>query len=109
LRADFPFEVVLTREHDHIVASLHGDLDAATREHYAASIGDVLRGTPEPAPSTIVVDASALEFIDSAGIAAVVRTSIAATEQGKAFRVEHAPRNIRRVFEITGLAYLLAD
>jgi anti-sigma B factor antagonist len=109
VRADFPFEVVLTREHDHIVASLRGDLDAATREHYAASLGDVLHGAPASAPAAIVVDASALEFIDSAGIAAVVRTSNAASEQGTAFRVEHAPRNIRRVFEITGLAYLLAD
>jgi anti-anti-sigma factor len=105
VRADFPFQVVLTQERDQVVASLRGDLDAATREHYATRLHDVLGG-PE---ATIVVDVSALEFIDSAGVAEVVRTSISAADQGKAFRIERAPRNIRRVFEITGLAYLLAD
>ncbi len=88
-----------------MIAAVRGDLDAATRDQYAAKVEDMLRG-PE---STVVVDASALEFIDSAGIAAMVRTSIAATKRGKTFRIEHAPGNIRRVFEITGLAHLLAD
>jgi anti-sigma B factor antagonist len=105
LRAESPFRVVLTTEHDRVIAALHGDLDAATRDDYATRLRDIVHG-PE---RTIVVDATELHFIDSAGVAAVVRTSIAAGDQGKTFRIERAPRNIRRVFEITGLAYLLAD
>jgi anti-sigma B factor antagonist len=105
VRAEAPFEVAFTHEPHQLVASLHGELDAATRDYYAARLRDVLEG-PE---RMIVVDAAELRFIDSAGIAAVVRTSVAASDQGKEFRVARAPRNIRRVFEITGLAYLLGD
>ena len=58
-----------TREHDgHIVVALHGELDQVDAASVAAALTAVAGRGPE-----IIVDLAALTFIDSSGVAALVR------------------------------------
>jgi anti-sigma B factor antagonist len=58
-----------TRECDgHVVVALGGELDLVDAASVAAALVTVMAGEPE-----IIVDLAALEFIDSSGVAALVR------------------------------------
>lgn len=100
MSGDFAFEVVDVD--DVHVVSLFGQLDLAN----ADQVRDALIGV---AGSTVVVDLSGLQFLDSSGIAALVsaRGRILASDNG--FELQGARGIVRRVFEITGLSSLLVD
>lgn len=61
-----------------------------------------------PAARTITLDLSKLDFIDAAGVSALIAVGHATEEAGANLRIVNAPRHIRRVFELTAAAYLLA-
>ena len=61
-------------------------------------------------PGSIAIDASGLTFVDSAGLAALLRVRHAVTrEAGAAFRIVDPSPVLRRVVELTGFQELLAD
>jgi anti-anti-sigma factor len=51
---------------------------------------------------------SRLQFIDSTGLAAVIRAHIATVEGGGAFAVVSGPGAVRRTLETTGLMEMLS-
>ena len=77
------------------VVWLSGELDMATAAEFAMTAMGALDGQRE-----LVLDMSALRFLDSTGIQAIVETARRA-DRGVVLR---SPRpNVRRVLELTGI------
>jgi anti-sigma B factor antagonist len=53
--------------------------------------------------TTVLVDLAAVEFIDSAGIHALVKARRSADEQGRTLRVARASDLVRELLEMTGV------
>ena len=86
----------------HVVA-LHGELDVATVD----GLTDALVGI---AGSTLVVDLSDLTFMDSSGIAALVRAGSRIKADGRGDLVFSRPTAIvRRALEVVGLDSWIVD
>lgn len=100
MSGDFAFEVV--DEGGVHVVSLYGQLDLANADR----VRDALLGV---AGSTVVVDLSGLQFLDSSGIAALLAARSRITEAGNGFELRGAKGIVRRVIEVTGLSFLLVE
>jgi anti-sigma B factor antagonist len=81
------------------VVSLHGELDIAT--------GDgLLDWLLENAGSTLVIDLDGVSFMDSSGIRVIVQ---AKNRLGDSLVLARPRRNVRLVFEVTGLDNWFSD
>jgi anti-sigma B factor antagonist len=87
----------------HLV-SLHGELDGATAKELEAEFVRI----EATGVSRIVLDLSKLEFIDSTGLAVILRADTRAKNDGHVLRVLRPNGQVRRVFEISGLDEVLA-
>ena len=74
------------------------DLDAV--ERVGGAIGEAIR---EPGTTTVVIDLSAVDFLDSSGIAMLLKGRLDADAGGVAYRVTGAADMVRRVLELTGV------
>jgi anti-sigma B factor antagonist len=83
---------------------LHGELDGAN----AKSLEDELIRIEATSVSRIVLDLGGLEFIDSTGLAVIVRAHGRAKNDGHVVRVLRPQGQVGRAFELTGLDELLA-
>ena len=84
--------------------ALEGDLDAAT----APVLHDVIESVIETGSHHIELDCTGLEFMDSSGLSALVRTVKRLGDDGE-LRLLNTGRHVRKVVEICGLSSLLAD
>src|SRR5947209_16994165 len=85
---------------DRAVLRLAGELDMAT----APEVDLAIEAACEAAPSEVLVDLRALDFIDSAGLAALLRGRYICERHGCRYTLIHGEkRAITRVFEIAGL------
>jgi anti-sigma B factor antagonist len=84
---------------------LVGEFDMTGTEPFWGAFSEVL-GTR---PVTLTVETRELTFIDSSGLAAMVRAREAATEAGVAFRIREPSPPLRRITELSGLKGLLLD
>jgi anti-anti-sigma factor len=75
-----------------------GDLDLAVADRLAAVLDRVAGDVPQ-----ILISLDKCEFIDSTGIAVVVRAHREANERGGRFAVYGPSAQVRRVLEVTGL------
>jgi anti-sigma B factor antagonist len=75
-----------------------GDIDISS----VAPLHAALELAAEPG-SRVIVDLSGVEFIDSSGIAALVRAVESSREFGSEFRIDAVNPWIRKIFEIVGL------
>jgi anti-sigma B factor antagonist len=82
-----------------------GDLDMST----VARVRLVVESACQSKPANVVVDLSAVEFVDSHGLHLLVETQRRVTADGCALVVVPPPDAIRRVFELTGLDWLFGD
>lgn len=80
-------------------AAVIGELDLAT----APQLTTVLRRAQREASLT-VLDLRGTEFIDTAGIHAIVDASIAARRAGRRLLVVPAPEDVHRVFDLAGVS-----
>ena len=96
----FTLEVVTTGEAQVIV--LRGELDVANADR----VQHTLLAAESP---LVVVDLSALTFIDSSGLTALVHAHDDLIGRGHRFELRGASNEVKRVFEITGLTELLAE
>jgi anti-sigma B factor antagonist len=85
------------------VISVSGELDL----HSAPELESELLGLPEKNVRTVVVDLTECEFIDSTTLAVLVKAKKGFGEAETPFSLVAADRNIRKVFEITGLDRVL--
>jgi len=84
--------------------SLAGELDLSN----VAAFGEAIEGCGGAECDAVVLDLSALEFIDSTGIAAILRAHDRLGGEGRALRIvpsSHAA--VSRVFELVGVAQSL--
>ena len=87
------------REGDVAVLALSGELDLAGLPAFESE----LARAETDAPQTLVLDLSAVEFMDSSGLRAIVMAHERASQSGRRFVVVAGPPQVRRVFEITQL------
>jgi anti-anti-sigma factor len=82
-----------------------GELDLNTVPQMETSLHEALAaGTPE-----LVLDLHALEFCDAAGLQVFLRARRAALAAGASLWLERPTRIVRRVLEVSGLAWLVDD
>lgn len=84
---------------------LAGDLDLAA----APALRRLLAKECALQPVELVIDVSALEFIDSSGLSTLVRADKALSADGGMLVLRGASQRVRRLLEITSLAHLLED
>lgn len=81
-----------------------GELDATTAPVLREAI-EALETGEEP---VIVLDLTEVTFIDSSGLQAITSSLRRLRGEGRQLQVAGASRSVRRIFEVTGLADLLA-
>jgi anti-sigma B factor antagonist len=82
-----------------------GEIDSATSPQLAAAIDEAMNANTR----RIEIDASAVTFIDSAGLRVLVAAQRAAEDQGRRVYVVSPSETTERLLAITGLTeYLLA-
>lgn len=87
------------------VVALTGELDLGT----VSQLDEALSAAgADGAGARVCVDLSALEFIDSTGLAAIIRAHVAIDDAGGRFVVVAGPGPVRRTFTTTGVDGLLA-
>jgi anti-anti-sigma factor len=92
-------------EHDGVqIVELAGELDVDSVDELEAA----LAAASADARARVCLDMSRLAFIDSTGLAAVIRAHIATVEGGGAFAVVAGPGAVRRTLETTGLMEMLS-
>ena len=84
---------------------LTGDLDMST----VALVRPIVESACEHSPETVILDLSAIEFVDSHGFRLLVAAHRALTADGCLLVVLPPPAPVRRAFEITGLDHLFGD
>lgn len=97
-----PFEVkVGDPEHGVQAISVRGELDLST----APELEGPLEQTLENGKGSVLIDLTECEFIDSTGIALIVRAwqRLQSGENGRALVICSQNDQVRRVLEITGL------
>ncbi len=87
------------------VIIVEGEFDLSGVPRFRACISEALATHP----GLITVDAHALTFIDSTGLAALLRARRVADRAGVAFRLREPSPELRRIAEIAGIEYLLTD
>jgi anti-sigma B factor antagonist len=85
-----------------VVVAVAGEVDYATGPQLAERLLDLTE-------HDVVVDLSAVTFLDSSGIAALVRANEAISRTGHRLRTFGEQDNVLRVLEIAGLASLFHD
>jgi anti-sigma B factor antagonist len=94
-----------TTDRDGVVTvSATGDIDAYTAPLLRSVLdGHLQRGRPH-----LVLDLSGVQFLGSAGLAALVETQKSASARGIHLRLIATTRAVTRVLEVTGLSELFA-
>jgi len=97
-----PFEVRVSElEHGVRTISVRGELDLSTAPDLEGPLGQAL----DSGEGSVLIDLSQCEFIDSTGIALIVRAwqRLNSGENGRALVICSQNDQVRRVLEITGL------
>ncbi|MEU4690107.1 STAS domain-containing protein [Actinoplanes sp. NPDC023714] len=96
------FEDRTDAEPDRITVAFAGDCDLASRDRLTAMLLDAVDRAP-----TVLVDMSAVEFLDSSGVHALVTAHRAAELRGRRVYVAGATGATAVVLEMTGLDVLM--
>ncbi|HWI06094.1 MAG TPA: STAS domain-containing protein [Solirubrobacteraceae bacterium] len=94
------FTIRCERERDRYVVAPSGELDTAS----AWRLERELRRVEASDASEIVLDLSAVEFIDSTGLQPVLHANARAEFHSKRLMIVPGPAAVQRCFEISGLA-----
>jgi anti-anti-sigma factor len=94
-----PLRVTVTDGTSGPVVELVGELDLSNVE----SLDDILAQVLEAHPARITLDVTGLRFMDSSGLALLLRTNVAV----ESLTLVHPSELIRRVIEGTGLTEIL--
>ena len=87
-----------------VTVSATGDIDAYTAPLLRSVLDSQLRRGRPTAP--LVIDLTGVQFLGSAGLAALVETQKAANARGIDLRLIATTRAVTRVLEVTGLVQL---
>ena len=90
-----PLEIVLSHREGYVRVNLRGTFDHAAAEEHAEALREVVH-----LRSPVVLDLADVQFIDSSGIAFLVKV---ANAQKEPVRLDNVPPFIRRLLTMTGL------
>ena len=93
---------VFSTNGDHVVVAV-GEIDMAT----APRLWEALAPLIEAGHREVVLDMAAVEFIDSQGIATIVRAHKRLAPEGGTVVIRAPRAQARKVFEVTGLTHLI--
>jgi anti-anti-sigma factor len=79
--------------------AVRGEIDIATSPRLIAALNDVVADTT----GAVLVDLSSVEFMDSTGLALLVRVQRRLSRWGRGFAVVCPGGPVRRIFELTDL------
>ncbi|GID33241.1 STAS domain-containing protein [Paractinoplanes brasiliensis] len=96
------FEVKTRTEPDRITVACAGDCDLDARDQLTAVLLDAVSGA-----TTVFVDLSAVDFLDSSGVHALVTAHRAAQARGGHLYAVNAAGSTAVILELTGLDVLL--
>jgi len=99
--SDGSHSLVVRREAGVTHFHLCGDLDLAAADDLEAAFADV----PDDEPA--VLDLSQVQFMDSSGLAVVLRQSMRRRDSGGSLQLQHASERVRRLIEFCCLEHLL--
>ena len=102
-RQDVPELVSVSRSDRVTTLVLAGDLDLGSVPPVRTVLGEEVARRP----AQMFLDVSAVEFVDSSGLHALVETYRQLAAQGGALELTRVPDHLRRLLEITELASLL--
>jgi len=85
--------------------AVSGELDASTADQFDTAIDEVISADGQ----LIVLDLTAVTFLDSTGLRSIVRASSLLTEHGGRLTVTGLSGAAQRVLELTGLLERLRD
>lgn len=94
------FSVDVTRNGTEAIVWVTGEIDLATAPDLATAGLDAIASE---GLTDLIVDMSEVAFIDSTGIAALIRMRHAAITKGRVMRLRAVPEQARRALAITGL------
>jgi len=94
----------LSPQLDAELVAFHGELDAVSAPDLTARLDEVVA----TARGALVIDLCDCHFIDSLGIAVVVRASKDMRDQGRPVAVAASSSQVRRVLSLTGADELLS-
>ena len=100
-----PFHCAVEASADHVRIRTIGELDCFSVSHVEEHLSAVHAGGAR----RIELDLGALSFLDSTGIALVVRWSRASDQGGYSLRVTNGSRDVRRLFELMAISHLLDE
>jgi anti-sigma B factor antagonist len=104
-----PPELTISTTHagDTTTVVLEGEIDLATSTQLNRELDAMLDRVPPPV--RLRVDLAAVNFMDTTGVAVLLKARRRAQESGCRFAVSSTSPAIARLFDITGLAGLLTD
>ncbi|MGH2762336.1 MAG: STAS domain-containing protein [Thermoleophilaceae bacterium] len=85
------------------VLMVEGEVDVATAPRLITALNQAVSGALE----SLVIDLSAVGFMDSTGLALLINAHRRITHRRKGFAVVCPPGPLRRVFEVTDMVDLL--
>jgi anti-anti-sigma factor len=83
---------------------LSGEVDVASCGELRACLAGIPADTTE-----VVLDLQGVTFLDSTGLAEIIRTAQHLRPDGGVVRVRNPHPHVRRLLEVTGLTELLTD
>lgn len=100
---EVPFTVVSDMHDGHLALDLRGELDLA-----CTALLDSDGHEDDRSIHDVTVDMAALEFIDTAGVRALIEVKTRHSERGRTVHVVNSARLVRKVVSLYGRSDLLA-
>jgi anti-sigma B factor antagonist len=91
------------RDEHGVVLVLRGELDISTAPELERALRDAVRERP----GRVLLDLSELGFMDSTGIAVIIRAQLAGAERGRPLRLRRGSGQIQRILECAGILHRL--
>jgi anti-sigma B factor antagonist len=100
-------EVIAARVEDIVTVTVRGEIDLATSTRLNRDLDAALE--LQPPLARLRIDLTDVTFMDTTGVAVLLKARRRALELGARFSVSSSSPALTRLFEITGLTALLAD
>lgn len=97
--APVQLQVLSDRQPESTVLSLSGELDIASAPTFEQAVAEL---DPVQKSPRLVLDLSELTFMDSTGLRALLLARQEADESGRELVLRAGPRQVQRVFELSG-------
>jgi anti-sigma B factor antagonist len=99
--AKFQVQAKETESKHHLY--LRGELDLAAAPYFRSVLEPLLNQTKK----TLVLNCKELNYIDSTGMGIIILVLKTRLQNGSGFMVEDVPKNIKKLFDLTGISKFL--